>query len=340
MFTIYPDHWEGLAMSNHPTNGPDNLKGTNANNKIDGLAGNDTIQGLGGNDSLKGGSGNDSIYGGNKSSSTSSTTDGNDTLEGGLGNDKLFGNQGNDTFIQNSAPVRSAFPDLFSRQFRRSRSLHSGSRKNRRAKAVIVEEKPDAIVELPGEGIDTVLSGLTRYQLDANVENLTLVEGTRATSGFGNELNNVIRGNLADNILGGGIGDDLLEGGLGDDTLRGDGGRDTLIGTKTGNFSAVTLREVDTLTGGAESDRFVLGDSIRAFYSRNGKSDRAVITDFTPGIDKIQLKGAFGDYVFRVGSAGIGTNKPDTQILLRSSGDLIAIAQDIAVVSPSFFVFV
>jgi Ca2+-binding RTX toxin-like protein len=64
------------------------------------------------------------------------------------------------------------------------------------------------------------------------------------------------------------------------------------------------LRQVDTLTGGAGNDLFVLGDARGVFYNRNqadsvGMSELAVITDFTAG-DRIQL--AQGTYFLAAGT--------------------------------------
>ncbi|HEY7533856.1 MAG TPA: calcium-binding protein, partial [Nitrospiraceae bacterium] len=74
------------------------------------------------------------------------------------------------------------------------------------------------VVEAPDGGIDTVQS-IDSYTLDANVENLYLLESNssaipKAERGTGNGLDNLIIGNAADNILDGGAGNDVLVGGL------------------------------------------------------------------------------------------------------------------------------
>src|SRR5439155_16853915 len=68
-----------------------------------------------------------------------------------------------------------------------------------------------------------------------------------------------------------------LSGGGGNDTLIGGGGNDRLIGGSG----------VDALTGGGSGDTFVflLGDS----SATSGQHDR--ITDFTTGVDHIDLSG-------------------------------------------------
>ena len=95
-----------------------------------------------------------------------------------------------------------------------------------------------SVIEAAGEGTDTVQS-LFEYTLDANVENLILVEVDSSVlqnprRGTGNAMDNLIIGNTADNILDGGSGNDVLVGGLfyveADNHLVGDNGSDILIG--------------------------------------------------------------------------------------------------------------
>ncbi|MCE9570738.1 MAG: hypothetical protein K8R10_12200, partial [Rhodocyclales bacterium] len=111
---------------------------------------------------------------------------GNDTLDGGWGGDIMVGGLGNDTYV--------------------------------------VDSLGDVVVEATGEGTDTVQSTIT-YTLGANLENLTLLGGA-ATSGTGNEFNNVLTGNALANVLAGGAGNDRLNGAAGADTLIGGLGDD------------------------------------------------------------------------------------------------------------------
>jgi Ca2+-binding RTX toxin-like protein len=116
---------------------------------------------------------------------------GNDTLDGGAGSDRLIGGVGNDTYI-----------------------IGPG----------------DVIVELAGQGVDTVfVTSGTAYNLGMHLESLVL-EGASLISGTGNNLSNVIIGNAAGNTLSGGLGNDVLYGDDGDDTLIGGLGQDTLRG--------------------------------------------------------------------------------------------------------------
>ena len=116
-----------------------------------------------------------------------------------------------------------------------------------------VDNVGDRVIELSGEGTDTVWAGLG-HTLSANVERLTLT-GVAAIDGSGNELANVLSGNSAAN---------RLDGGGGDDTLVGNSG-------------------ADTLTGGTGADCF-------KFVTRTAGTDS--LTDFTSGQDKILVVSA------------------------------------------------
>ena len=110
---------------------------------------------------------------------------GNDRLDGGLGGDRLVGGTGDDTYV--------------------------------------VDDLRDTVVEVAGEGRDTVLASIN-YTLGANVECLTLTGG--ALLGTGNELDNTLTGNELNNVLVGGAGSDTLIGGAGADLLIGGTGND------------------------------------------------------------------------------------------------------------------
>jgi len=146
-----------------------------------------------------------------------------DTLDGGAGADSLRGNAGDDTYI--------------------------------------VERNTDAIIELAGEGTDTVQSNVG-FILPAEVENLVLI-GTDPIAGTGNGLANAITGNSAANVLNGGAGADSLSGGGGNDTYYVDNAGDVVteisgVGTdlvrSTVTFTLADFVENLTLDGSADID--------------------------------------------------------------------------------------
>ncbi|MCQ4347467.1 M10 family metallopeptidase C-terminal domain-containing protein [Pseudomonas stutzeri] len=130
-------------------------------------------------------------------------------LDGGLGADQMSGGKGNDTYV--------------------------------------VDDPGDLVVELPGEGVDTVRATLD-YVLPEHVENLVLT-GSAALSGTGNALNNTLTGNDGDNLLDGGAGVDRLNGGKGDDTYIVD-----LILKGTGTSTSVALQDTVSEASGAGTD--------------------------------------------------------------------------------------
>lgn len=82
----------------------------------------------------------------------------------------------------------------------------------------VVERAEDRVIELAGQGIDTVKSySITGYTLSANVENLMLMNGNQF--GTGNALSNGITGSSGNNVLNGKGGNDWLTGGAGSDTF-------------------------------------------------------------------------------------------------------------------------
>jgi len=149
-----------------------------------------------------GGVGNDTVYG----------SDAGDTLFGGGGNDRLDGGVGDDQLIG------GAGDDIY------------------------FVDANDVLVELAGEGTDTVNTSLNFYTLDADFENL-IFTGTGNFEGYGNGLANVINATTAPGYA-------RLHGLGGNDTLYGSAGADTLDGG-TG---------ADAMYGGAGDDTYYVDD--------------------------------------------------------------------------------
>jgi Ca2+-binding RTX toxin-like protein len=168
------------------TIGDDDLTGTSGDDTIYGYNPNDQANTDGCDDTLNGAGGNDSLFGGN----------GRDTLTGGAGNDILNGGPGGDTIAGGEGD------DIY---------YASGN---------YYPDQRDVVVEAPNGGIDTIVAA-TSYVLPANVENLTLT--AFASSGTGNELDNIIIGTGGDDFL-----------------YEGPGGLDTLIGGAGNDYYEIT----------------------------------------------------------------------------------------------------
>ncbi|MEQ9121331.1 MAG: hypothetical protein RIM80_02010, partial [Alphaproteobacteria bacterium] len=153
-------------------------------------------------------------------------------LVGGAGVDRLYGGQGDDTYVVSS--------DL------------------------------DQIVEIQGEGVDTVHSTVS-LRLADNVENLKLL-GDENLSGRGNAGDNVLIGNDGANDLRGGGGDDFIFGGAGDDMLAGDAGINVLEGGVGDDL--INLR------GGQDTVIFNAGDGFDRLYNFEHEADKVDLSSF------------------------------------------------------------
>ncbi len=242
-----------------------------------------TMIGSAANNQLIGASGNDSLSGG----------DGNDTLQGGIGVDTMDGGNGIDlvdyrdqsgnwninlltdkavysSITENITNIESAFGS------KGNDTLTGDAGGNFLGGA----DGNDFLAG--GDGNDTLMGGAGRDTLnggngtdmadygDATVGwNISLSAGTAVSAGVTETLtliesvngsvgNDTITGDAGANLLLGNTGDDLLTGGIGRDTMTGGDGADIFI------FSALT-------------------------HSPDATPD--IITDFQPGIDKIDLRG-------------------------------------------------
>lgn len=211
---------------------------------------------------------------------------GNDTLDGGSGIDSLVGGAGNDIYI--------------------------------------VDNAGDVILELAGEGTETVRARSASYTLGAEVEHLVYV-GVGAFAGTGNGLDNSITGGTGDDTLTGGAGIDTLTGGGGDDLLVGGVGNDVYIVT-AGSATITELAAEGTDTVRTSLVAFTLAAEVEnlvytgtAAFAGNGNASDNILTgaaaadtltggagndslDGAAGADR--LTGGLGDDTYIVDNAG------------------------------------
>ncbi|WP_162580328.1 calcium-binding protein [Variovorax sp. PBS-H4] len=203
----------------------------------------------------------DNLLTGNAANNTLSGGSGNDTLNGSAGADTMTGGVGNDIYF--------------------------------------VDNTADAVIELAGEGTDTVRTTIT-HTLAANVENLML-NSTAAIDGTGNALGNVLYAGAGNNVLDGLGGNDWVSyvysgsavtvslaangaqatGGSGTDTLRnveylfGSNYNDILTGSSTTNALSGGLGD-DTLIGGQGADTLIGGTGNDTYRYRSGDGNDTV----------------------------------------------------------------
>lgn len=271
------------------------LTGNEAANDLSGLGDIDSIWGNGGDDTLRGGTGADSLYGGA----------GADLLIGGADDDSYF-TDGADRLVEQAGGgvdlVLSTVSFTLGAHLENLRltaitgdlngtgnGLANGIVGNggaNRLRGLAGDDTLDGgggadtlqggdgddtyhtdgldlISEAAGGGRDTVRARVD-YTLGANLENLVMA-ATAAVVGTGNGLDNQITGNVSANTLAGRGGADTIDGLTGDDTIRGGLGADLL----TGNLGADTF--------------------VYAATGESGGANRDTLTDFTHGIDRIDL---------------------------------------------------
>lgn len=235
-----------------------------------------------------GGTGNilDNVITGNSGNNSLSGGNGNDTLIGGAGDDSMSGGAGNDTFY--------------------------------------VDATNDGTTETSGQGIDTVISSVTRT-LSSNIE-LLFLSGPDPIAGNGNNASNLLRGNAAANALNGMLGIDILEGGAGNDTLtnatnksllNGGADTDTLTGTAA-NDMLIGGTGNDALTTGAGADIIVFNkgdgqDTVAASTTRDNTLSigSAVYADllFQKSGNDLVLKVGASDQITLVGYYTSASNR-------------------------------
>ncbi|WP_414576262.1 calcium-binding protein [Anabaena sp. CCY 9402-a] len=279
----------------------DSIIGDSNNNLLIGGQGNDEIFGLNGDDTVQGGDGDDVIGGGYKGSIfTSRRSDGNDILSGDSGNDILIGGTGNDFLDGGTGFDTADYSNLGV-----AITLQTSGIVNKGIAGTDQILNIESIIGAKGQAnkIDgsTGTSTTTSFNVNLSTNSLIVngVPGLGTLKFDSQNFINVTGTSQDDNIVGNNQSN-LLIGGRGNDQISGLGGKDTIIGVDATNRQP-GINEVDILTGGADPDKFVLGDQSNPYYVGGGGflglNDFALITDFQTGQDQIQLK-KLGNYVF------------------------------------------
>jgi Ca2+-binding RTX toxin-like protein len=180
-------------------------------------------------------------------------TSGIDTLDGLIGDDILTGGQGRDTFLVSSG--KDSIVDF---------NLLTPGEKGSEILKVSYGAIASAALKAPwvatADSVNLGTANLNTPGLSVDLSSITLGGGW-----------NVRNTGQATTIKGSQFSDVLI-GGTGKDTLSGGDGDDLLIGGKGG----------DVLSGGPGSDTFRFG----------GDSSTDLLTDFEPGVDRIELDSA------------------------------------------------
>jgi Ca2+-binding RTX toxin-like protein len=121
----------------------------------------------------------------------------------------------------------------------------------------VVDHAGDAVVELAGQGTDTVRATVS-HKLALQVENLELA-GSGAIAGAGNDLANRITGNAAANRIDGGAGADVMIGGAGDDTYIVDNAADLVQETTSGGGVDTVISAVAFALGAGVENLSLVG---------------------------------------------------------------------------------
>ncbi|MEQ1955738.1 calcium-binding protein [Mesorhizobium sp. CN2-181] len=273
--------------------GNDILSGGGGNDSISGdVLNNSTNRLVGGDDLIFGGDGNDSITGEYSVDPGANCTGGNDRLygeagddviygqtgddllEGGTGNDTLTGGVGNDTY----------FTDSYG----------------------------DIVVELAGEGYDTVMTTLDDLMLAANAEKLVYF-GKGNFTGSGNALSNYIMGGEgSDRLIADGSGQDIFDGYLGFDIMDFSRLGGAIINLRTlvmgGSAAGDSFYRIESFLGSDKAADSMTGGTESISFSGLGGNDTLRGGDSADtlygGVGDDRLDGGNGNDIFLGGDAG------------------------------------
>lgn len=272
--------------------------------------GDDYVVGGGLNDTLEAGSGDDTVFGGG----------GNDHIAPGAGDDDIYGGGGTDSVIYDglSSNVFVSLAGGFASSAAGVDALSS-------IENVVGSAHGDAIYgnnganTLLGENGDDQMDGLGGLDVIYGGNGDDTIEGGGGRDFlFGQDDDDDLFGEGGNDFLKGGEGHDKLDGGSGRDNMNGEDGNDLLNGGSG----------ADMLTGGEGADTFVFNDIFGAVDT---------VTDFTIGVDRLDLDGVLaapppegGSYVGQV-LAFSANGGDDTQLWAKSGHNFrkVAVLEDV-----------
>ena len=273
----------------------DRFVGSNARNQVDGGAGADTLHGMGGNDLISTGDGRDIVYGGDGNDGISSFTSvGPKWLYGGAGNDSIYLSSGNELAYGGTG---NDYFESYSRDDRSNDSLFGGPGDDH------IESSGGNDHLYAGNGHDIlhlITTGRVVIDLRLATQTLTIKGASVVVAGFEDIITsggssrvicgdraNFIQAQFGNDVIFGMDGNDTILAGMDMDRIFGGMGDDVIVDQSGG-----WLGGADTYFGGAGRDTFTFND-ITCSANETGKID--TISDFTAGVDKIDLRGYFGD---------------------------------------------
>jgi hypothetical protein len=251
------------------------IQGTDNPDIINGTPENDEINALGGNDTIFGSAGNDTIDGG---------------LDGKPANSNTLDYSDIGKPITFSDPFSFfRFPSDRPTGFKVSNEELGTTQTYNIQTLIGAENQPNTIKPLAQPQPNSV--GGYQYSIDLEQGSVGLI-GPVSGAGGGFKLENFVNVDFSgynsftteQTILGSSANNSII-GSLDNNRIDGRDGNDRLAGTDAVGRGA---GEKDTLTGGGGSDRFIIGDSLGAYYKANGNDDFADLTDFGSS-DLIQL---------------------------------------------------
>ena len=265
----------------------------------------------------------DNIMTGNAADNILAGRDGNDVLIGGGGKDNLEGGLGADRFVYQSVgdSTAASFDVLYGFESRVDKidltalAVTSISWTKQQENNGISLVDYFMVTVATGDGALTIRVTASALAMSDFLVNTVYTGTPQADTLHGIDFGETLDGLAGNDVLYGGGGNDRISGGDGNDRLQGDAG-------------------ADRLTGGAGADIFVfqaIGDSIGyAMRSDGNKLTPDTITDFTSGLDRIDLSGidaiagTAGDDAFTfIGSAAFGHHAGELRVEIHDGNALI-----------------